>query len=129
MIRLMIPIVFLFPLLACSVLMTRSEEALLREKEKNIYILKKDIDINDKKLKKGGEVRIVIATGREWVKVYAYPVRFDSLKAERYLILYLFEDEFMNKKFAADLFDEKLSAVVEEKNSAEHEKRRQLKKK
>jgi type II secretion system-associated lipoprotein len=103
---------FLLPLCACASFITKPEETRLKEKEKNVYILKKDIDLETKKLKKGDAVKILIATSRGWVKAYAYPVRVDKLKAERFLLLYLFEDEFANKEFSIDLFNEKLDALV-----------------
>jgi type II secretion system-associated lipoprotein len=112
LLRLKLMLFFLLPLCACTSFITKPEETLLKEKEKNVYILKKDIDLETKKLKKGDAVRILIATGREWLKVYAYPVRVEKLKAERFLLVYLFEDEFVNKQFNIDLFNEKLDALV-----------------
>jgi len=122
--RMMIPVMLLFPLLSCSSLVTKTDESLLKKKEKNVYVLKKDILIDDKGLKKRDRVRIVITAGREWIKVYAYPIKFESLKAERYLILYLFEDDFPEKKFNIEYFNERLGGVAEKEPTASHGKRK-----
>ncbi len=116
--RLKLVLFLVLPLCACASFVTKTEETLLKEKEKNVYILKKDIDLETRKLKKGDAVRILIAAGRDWLKVYAYPIGKEKLKAERYLLIYLFEEEFENKKFNLDLFNEKLSAMVESKDES-----------
>ncbi len=120
-------LLFVLPLCACTSFVTKPEETILKEKEKNVYILKKDIDLETKKLKKGEAVRILVATGREWLKVYAYPVKVDKLKAERFLLVYLFEDEFVNKQFNFDLFNEKLDALVELKDGKALQEKRAIK--
>ena len=114
--RLTLPVFFLLPLLACTSFITKPEEMLLMEREKNVYVLKKDIDLETRKLKKGDEVRIIIRTGRDWLKVYAYPAGIDKLKSQRYLLVYLFEDEFFNKQFNVEVFNEKFNAVVDLKD-------------
>jgi type II secretion system-associated lipoprotein len=103
---------------------TASDESLLKKKEKNVYVLKKDVLIDDKGLKKGDRIKIVVTAGREWVKVYAYPKKVESLKAERYLILYLFEDDFPEKKFNTGYFNERLAEVVEKAPASSHGKKR-----
>jgi len=124
LIRLMLPVFFLLSLFSCASFITKPEEKLLMEKENNVYILKKDIDIESKKLKKGDEVRIIIKTGRDWLKVYAYPAGVEKLKAQRYLLVYLFEDEFFNKQFNFELFNEKFNAVAGLKDeTAPHDKK------
>lgn len=103
---------FLFMMTACDVFVHKAEIDLLKEKEKKIYILKKDIDIDNKKLKKGDSVRIVILADKEWIKVLAYPAKDNDLKADRLLILYLFDDDFEQKHFDINTFEEKLNTVV-----------------
>jgi len=129
LIRLMLPVFFLLPLLACASFITKPEEMLLKEKENNVYILKKDLDFESKKLKKGDEVRIIIKTGREWLKVYVYPGGVEKLKAQRYLLVYLFEDEFFNKQFNFELFNEKFNAVVSLKDETASPDKKMLKQK
>lgn len=84
----------------------------MKDYEKQYYVLKKDIDVEGKKLKKGEEVRIVVTAGKEWVKVHAYPARANELKADRVLILYIFDDDFEKKKFNMNFFNEQLNAVA-----------------
>jgi type II secretion system-associated lipoprotein len=103
---------FLFMMVACDIFVNKADIDLLKEKEKKIYFLKKDIDIEGKKLKKGEPVRIVIVTAKEWIKVLAYPAKANDLKADRLLILYLFDDDFQQKQFKMNAFEEQLNAVV-----------------
>jgi type II secretion system-associated lipoprotein len=105
-------IVLTVMLTACDVFVSKADADLLKEKEKKTYILKKDIDIDGKKLKKGDEVKIVITGVKEWIKVHAYPARANALKADRYLILYLFSEDFKNKQFDLKFFEEQLDAVA-----------------
>jgi type II secretion system-associated lipoprotein len=109
---------FLFMMAACDLFVNKADIDLLKEKEKKIYILKKDIDIEGKKLKKGDPVRIVIVPAREWIKVLAYPAKANDLKADRLLILYLFDDDFQQKQFNLKAFEEQLNAVVVTGDSA-----------
>lgn len=99
-------------MVACDIFVNKADIDLLKEKEKKIYFLKKDIDIEGKKLKKGEPVRIVIVTAKEWIKVLAYPAKANDLKADRLLILYLFDDDFQQKQFKMNAFEEQLNAVV-----------------
>lgn len=109
---------FLFMMVACDIFVNKADIDLLKEKEKKIYFLKKDIDIEGKKLKKGEPVRIVIVTAKEWIKVLAYPAKANDLKADRLLILYLFDDDFQQKQFKMNAFEEQLNAVVVTGDSA-----------
>ena len=109
---------FLFIITACDIFVNKADIDLLKEKEKKIYFLKKDIDIEGKKLKKGEPVRIVIIPAKEWIKVLAYPAKANDLKADRLLILYLFDDDFQQKQFNINAFEEQLNAVVVTGDSA-----------
>jgi type II secretion system-associated lipoprotein len=103
---------------ACDVFVPGKEMKALEEREKKIYVLKSDLDVGGKKLKKGDEVRIKVTTGSDWIKVHAYPARVDELKADYLLLLYVFDDDFEKKKFSADYFAGRLSAVLVEKGDA-----------
>ncbi len=111
--RLIIPVIASLCFLAsCDVFVHKESVDALKAYEKKYYVLKKDIDIEGKKLKKGEEVRIVVTAGKEWVKVHAYPAGANDLKVDRLLILYLFDDDFEKKKFSMNYFNEQLNAVV-----------------
>ena len=112
--RLLIPFIAgLFLCLSCdSFFIEKSSVDALKANEKKVYVLKKDIDVEGKKLKKGEEVRIVVSGGKEWIKVHAFPASANELKADRVLILYLFDDDFEKKKFNVDYFNEQLNGIV-----------------
>jgi type II secretion system-associated lipoprotein len=116
-------------LTACDEFISKADADLLKEKEKKIYTLKKDIDIDGKKLKKGDAVKIVITGVKEWVKVHAYPAQYDSLKADRYLILYLFSDDFEKKKFNLKFFEEQMDAVAAPRGDAAVPEKMKIRKK
>jgi type II secretion system-associated lipoprotein len=103
---------------ACDVFVPGKDLSTLREKENRIYVLKNDLEIDGKKLKKGEDVRIKITTGSAWIKVHAYPARTDALKAEYLLLLFVFDDEFEKNKYNAGYFNERLGALVADKGAA-----------
>ncbi len=100
---------------ACDVFIEKNYVDFLKQKEKGVYLMKKDVEADGKLLKKGAAVRLLVVTSKEWIKVYAYPERIDPLKAERLLVLYLFADDFEKKKFDPDFFTGRLQAVLAEK--------------
>ncbi len=100
---------------ACDVFIEKNYVDFLKQKEKGVYLMKKDVEADGKLLKKGTAVRLLVVTSKEWIKVYAYPERIDPLKAERLLVLYLFADDFEKKKFNPDFFTGRLQAVLAEK--------------
>lgn len=102
-------------LTACDVFLKRAELDTLKKKEGKVYTLRKDIEIDGRKLRKGEDVRLIVSSGGDWVKVHAYPARADALKADRFLLLYLFDDDFKGKKFDAQYFYERLNEVIGER--------------
>lgn len=122
--RLIVPaIAGLLLFASCDVFVNGAGVDALKANEKKIYVMKKDMDVEGKKLKKGEEVRLVITAGKEWVKVHAYPARANDLKADRILILYLFDDDFEKKKFNMDFFNNKLGDVVAARGDVPVEKK------
>jgi type II secretion system-associated lipoprotein len=103
---------------ACDVFVPGAEVKALGEREKKIYVMKSDLEVGGKKLKKGEEIRLKITAGSNWIKVRAYPARTDELKADYLLLLYVFDEEFEKKKYSADYFAQRLSALVAEKGAA-----------
>ena len=97
---------------SCVTFIAKPDEARLRELERQTYVLLKGAEAGGKSLKKGEEVKILISSGKEWVKVHAYPARADLLKTDRFLILYLFDEEFNQKQFEMKFFEERLKTVV-----------------
>jgi type II secretion system-associated lipoprotein len=103
---------------ACDVFVPGKEIKALEEREKKIYVMKSDLEVGGKKLKKGEEVRLKITTGNDWLKVRAFPARVDELKADYVLLLYIFDEDFEKKMYSADYFAQRLSALVTEKGAA-----------
>ena len=86
--------------------------------EDKVYVLKNDAAQNEKVLKKGTLVKIIIKGKSDWIKVYGYSSEADPLKVDHILILYLFEDEFDKKKFDSNVFNQKLFEVITPKQDA-----------
>ncbi len=103
---------------ACDVFVPGNDMSALRERENRLYVMKNDLEIDGKKLKKGEDVRIKITTGSDWIKVHAFPARADELKAEYLLLLFVFDDEFEKNKYNAGYFNERLAALVADRGAA-----------
>jgi len=80
-----------------------------------------DVTINELSLPKGTVVKLIIVGGDEWVKVYAYNAKEDLLLAHRFLILYMFEDDFPDKEFNVDLLDKELANIVKPSTNSSDE--------
>ncbi|HPS56934.1 MAG TPA: hypothetical protein PK514_02410 [Spirochaetota bacterium] len=93
------------------------------------YILLEDVDRNDLVLEKGERVKIIIVTGDEWVKVYAYRANDDLLKSVRFLILQMFTDDFPDNKFNREKFDLELGKIVVKAGASVDKKSTEEKKK
>ncbi len=76
--------------------------------EKGVYILKSDLKIGGKSLKAGDTVMIIITSDDDWIKAEAYLQSSGKLKGERVQLLYLFEDDFPEKKFNIEKFKNEL---------------------
>jgi len=85
----------------------------LKAYETGRYIMKQHAGREDAPLRKGEVVNLIVQTGGDFIKVYAYPASVDFLKAERVLILFLFDDDFKNKVFDKQYFEERLYQLVD----------------
>ena len=97
---------------ACSTFIPEEDVDSLNKRYSGDYILLQDVTINELSLPKGTVVKLIIVGGDEWVKVYAYNAKEDLLLAHRFLILYMFEDDFPDKEFNVDLLDKELANIV-----------------
>jgi type II secretion system-associated lipoprotein len=97
---------------ACDVFVTHDEIDFMKGLQNKVYILKKDFDVEGKKLKRGEDIKIVITPKTGWIKVHAYQAKANELKADRVLILYLFEEDFPKKLYNREFFLEQLNAVA-----------------
>jgi len=103
--------------LSCSTFVKEKEAEKLIKFEKTDdqfidYILLDDVKTGDYLIKKGEKVRIIITVGGDWIKVYVYRADEDLLLSRRNLALYLFEDDFPDKKYNPDFLREKIYEVV-----------------
>jgi type II secretion system-associated lipoprotein len=110
---------------ACDTLVFEGDMSKLKAYESKRYILKKTIEVDEKKLEKGDLIRIVITTGGEWVKVHGYSAKADELKVERNLLLYLFKEDFKDRVFSFSFFDKKLREIVTEVGGGKSRKKKE----
>lgn len=108
---------FILFLTSCATDIIRDEELpILKEYEVRKYSLLQDVGEGKKSLKIGEKVKLYIVTSDDFIKVYCYPGTIEFLKSERTLILYLFQDDFEEKRFDADIFEEKLFKIIKPEN-------------
>ncbi len=98
---------------SCSTFIRDEHMAGLKKYESARYVMKKDAGREEAPLKKGEAVNLMILTGGDFIKVYAYPASVDYLKAERVLILFLFDEDFKDKAFDEQYFEERLYQIVD----------------
>ncbi len=109
--------ILLFFALSCSSFVKEKEAEKLISYERSgdqfiDYILLQDVQVGDHLIKKGEKVRIIITVGGDWIKVYVYRAEEDLLLSRRNLALYLFEDDFPDKKYDPDFLRGKIHEVV-----------------
>ncbi len=114
--NLLIVLLFFVLLTGCKSFITEEQIEALKVYEPYTYTLKDDIAVNGTvRLKKGTDVKIYLIGTEDFVKVYAYPVEHSFLKSRRSLLIYVFEDDFENKKYTETQFEEKMSKIIERK--------------
>ncbi|HOK01988.1 MAG TPA: type II secretion system-associated lipoprotein [Spirochaetota bacterium] len=121
----LILISFLSFVSACSTFIPEEDVDSLNKRYSGDYILLQDVTINELSLPKGTVVKLIIVGGDEWVKVYAYNAKEDLLLAHRFLILYMFEDDFPDKEFNVDLLDKELANIVKPSTNSSDEASKQ----
>ena len=98
---------------SCSTFIRDEHMTGLKKYESTRYVMKKDVGKEEAPLRKGEAVNLMILTGGDFVKVYAYAASTDYLKAERVLILFLFDEDFKDKAFDMRYFEERLYQIVD----------------
>ena len=83
------------------------------------YVLLDDINRNNVIFSKGSIVKLLVVTGDDWVKIYAYNSNEELLSSARFLLLYLFEDDFPDEKFSQEFLDAELLKIVRPKGLPE----------
>ena len=91
-------LVFLFSLItlsSCVTLIKDEEIVAIKKYEDVTYILKTNLTDNmGNSLSKGTRVKIISKTTNEYVKFYAYSANEPLLESKRFLLLYLFQEDF-----------------------------------
>ncbi len=82
------------------------------------YLLLSDVIRNDLIFPKNSVVKLIVLTGDDWVKVYAYNSSEELLASNRFIVLYLFDTDFPDEKFSQEYLDAELLKLVRPKNSA-----------
>lgn len=99
-------------LLSCASFLRKVDAARIKHHEKRDYVLTQDVTQGEMTLKKGERVKLYIITGDDNIKVYCYSAQSEFLKANRVLILYLFEDDFTGNRFDVKTFEDRLFVLV-----------------
>ncbi len=95
------------------------------------YVLVQDVIRNEIIFPKNSVVKLIVLTGDDWIKIYAYNAVEELLASNRFLLLYLFDVDFPDEKFSQEFLDAELLKVVKQKNSADtpvKEKKKETKK-
>ena len=66
-------------------------------------------------IKENSVVKLYILANNDNVKAYCYPADVEFLKAERTLLIYIFEDDFETKSFDVNIFKQMLFDKVHKK--------------
>lgn len=85
----------LLSLSSCVTLIKDEEIDVIRKYEEGTYILKINLADNmGNSLSKGTRVKIISRSTNEYVKFYAYSANEPLLESKRFLLLYLFQEDF-----------------------------------
>jgi len=91
-------LVFLFSIIflsSCVTLIKDEEIDAIKKYEEGTYILKTNlVDNMGNTLNKGTRIKIISKTTNEYVKFYAYSADEPLLESKRFLLLYLFQEDF-----------------------------------
>jgi type II secretion system-associated lipoprotein len=108
-----VSVIFLFAGVSCSSVILPEDELVLKEIEKGEYTLLVDVSNNGEVvLPKGTAVKLYLRSAYTYVKVYASRADGDPLVVTRYLVLYMFDDEFKTKMFTREEFDVKFNKYL-----------------
>ena len=66
------------------------------------YVLLQDLNRNDIIFPKNSVVKLIVLTGSDWIKIYAYNSGEELLASNRLLLLYLFDGDFPKEKFSQE---------------------------
>jgi len=96
----------------CATMIDKNLKPKIDEYESKTYVLLNEEAVIGQPFAKGTKIKLVIISGADWVKVYAYNSSEDLLNAKRSLILYLFKEDFPAKKFDLKVLEKRLFEKV-----------------
>lgn len=76
------------------------------------YVLLSDLSRNKITFPKNSILKLLVTTGKDWIKIYAYNSNEELLLSRRLLLLYMFETDFPDEKFSQQYLDAELSKLV-----------------
>ncbi len=102
-----------------SFIKTEDSEKLSLKYQAGEYVLLEDIKRNETLIPKDTPVKLLVLTSDDWIKIYVYNSSEELLNSHRFLALYMFEDDFPDKKYSQDYFDTRLLKIVKTRDSAD----------
>lgn len=109
-------LIFLFAvsvLTGCSSFISEDQSNKLSAKyQAGEYVLLSDLNRNKMTFPANSLVKLIVVTGKDWIKIYAYNSNEELLVSKRLLLLYIFETDFPNEKFSQQHLDSELSKLV-----------------
>lgn|GEM_PF-673489 len=103
-------------LTSCATFIEEKEIDQLKKYEEKLYVVKDDVTVGKYSLQQGQQIKLLIKVGDSSIRVYGYSAEKGFLKADRVLILYLFDDSFKNSRYDRMIFEKKLYALVAPKD-------------
>jgi len=87
------------------------------------YVLLQDLNRNNVIIPKDSALKLIVLTSDDWIKIYAYNSSEEILESNRFIILYMFKEDFPDEKFSQEHLDSELAKIVKRKNSADRPKK------
>lgn len=100
-------------LVFCNDFIRKDMEASITELEAGVYTMKDNVTVNEESLVKGQKIKVKVTWGKDWIRVRGFPADVDPLQVKQVLLLYLFQDEFTDKKFTMDSFMKEFNKIVQ----------------
>ena len=91
------------------------------------YALLQDLNRNNVIIPKNTALKLIVLTSDDWIKVYAYNSSEEILASNRFLLLYLFQEDFPEETFSQEFLDTELLKIVKPVNSSAQTKKEKTK--
>ena len=91
------------------------------------YALLQDLNRNNVIIPKNTALKLIVLTSDDWIKVYAYNSSEEILASNRFILLYLFQEDFPEETFSQEYLDTELLKIVKPVNSSSQTKKEKTK--